>query len=180
MFRDSQPQLVAPWTPESTVIDARNAYLAENGFTVAGYSAKTAEVSVLGLSFCIPNPPTRQRAIAIHDLHHVATGYGTDFKGEAEVSAFECAHSLSGIGIYVQMLVIGIALGGLCFAPIRTVRAFRAGRRARNSLYTDPTPYAELTAMRVVELRAYLGVPATGLASGRRGHHAKAPGMSAA
>jgi hypothetical protein len=180
VFDHSHLEAEIPWTPQTRVLEARDAYLAENGFTVDGYTAKTAEVSALGVSFRIPNPISRQRAIASHDLHHVATGYGTDLKGEAEISAFECAHSLWGIGAYVQGLILSIAAGGLFFAPVRTVRAFRAGRRARGNLFRDPKPYAELTAMSVAELRAYLGIPESGLANYGRGHHANAPSKTAA
>ena len=65
------------------VRDARDAYLAENGFTTESYDAPTTAGSFLGVKFSVPNPPPHQRAIRLHDLHHVATGFGTDHAGEA-------------------------------------------------------------------------------------------------
>jgi hypothetical protein len=67
------------------VRDARDAYLAENGFTVEGYEAKWTEASLFGFRFRVPNTPRHRWAIMRHDLHHVATGYGTDLAGEGEI-----------------------------------------------------------------------------------------------
>jgi hypothetical protein len=39
----------------------------------------------------LPNSDARRKAVVLHDLHHVATGYKTDWTGEAEISAREIA-----------------------------------------------------------------------------------------
>ena len=36
-----------------------------------------------------PNGAARVRAVRLHDLHHVATGYATSWVGEAEIGAWE-------------------------------------------------------------------------------------------
>ena len=37
--------------------------------------------------FAFPNTAGRVRAVRYHDLHHVVTGYATDWTGEAEIGA---------------------------------------------------------------------------------------------
>src|SRR4051794_5759973 len=76
------------------VRDALDHYLAENGFTAASYSSARSEGSLFGLKFSLPNPPSHQRALRLHDLHHVATGFGTDHAGEAEISVWQARRGL--------------------------------------------------------------------------------------
>jgi hypothetical protein len=155
--------------------DGRDAYLAENGFTVASYDDKWTKASFFALDFSIPNTDKHRRAIMLHDLHHVATGYGTDLTGEGEISAWELRGGLRGLDLYVSAIVVGGALAGLLLAPRRTLRAFRAARGAR-SLWTTRARYDDLLAMQVGELRSMLGVPPTGVASEPRALHKNAPG----
>jgi hypothetical protein len=164
--------------PSMTVRAGRDAYLAENGFTVDAYDAKWIDVSFLGVS--IPTPNTRRRgdAIKLHDLHHVVTGFGTDVAGEAEISAWEVRRGLGGLGLYVTVIVIGVALLGLLgIAPRRTVRAWRTSRGGAGSLFRSQRDYASLLAMSVGELRRELGLPEEGLATSRRGLHSRAPSV---
>jgi hypothetical protein len=154
---------------------ARDAYLAENGFTVQGYEAEFGEGSFLGIRIRIPNPPSRRRAVRIHDLHHAITGFGTDLAGEGEISGWEIsAGFLRHLNAYVRVLVIlGFALGLLC-APRRTWRAWRLGRGCR-SLAGVPEEYERLLERNMGELRDLTRVPRAGIASTRRGLHSRAP-----
>src|SRR5262245_9878283 len=104
----------------------RDAYLAENGFTLEAYDAKWTPASLLGVTFAVPNTPRHRVAIMWHDLHHVATGYGTDPAGEGEISAWEIRRGLRGLDLYVSTIVISAALLGLAVAPRRTWRAWQA------------------------------------------------------
>ena len=107
------------------VREARDLYLAENGFTVAAYDEPWTQASFFGLSFSVPNTETHRWAIMLHDLHHVATGFGTDLVGEGEISAWEVRGGLGPIGVYVGAIVLGGATFGLAIAP-RGIR--RSGR----------------------------------------------------
>jgi hypothetical protein len=146
-------------TPQS-VESARDAYLARNGFTVESYSARWTPASFMGIPFVVPNTTTHRWAIMMHDLHHVTTGYGTDIPGEGEISAWELRRGLTGLGLYVGSLVVLGTLAGLVFAPVRTVRAFRASGKGV-SLFRRDRPYEELLALDVRALRAYLAVAAS-------------------
>lgn len=166
----------APLPASLTVLEGREAYLTENGFSVAAYEDPWTEASFLGAKFRVPNTAKHRRAIRLHDLHHVATGYGTDLVGEAEVSAWELRRGLRGLGTYVSAIVIAGALAGLVFAPRRTLRAWRASR-PRGSLFQTRRGYEELVKMSVGELRQDLGVPEEGIAEEPRRLHAYAPKM---
>lgn len=158
-----------------TVKQGRDRYLAENGFTLAAYDAKWTPALVFGISIAVPNTPNHRRAIMWHDLHHVATGYGTDPAGEAEVSAWELRRGLKGLDLYVRAIVISVAMLGAVIAPRRMWRAWvAAGRTGENLFYREVGEYEATLAIDIATLRAHLGVPLDGLAT-ERGLHSAAP-----
>ena len=161
-----------PLSSELRVADALQAYLDENGFDKAHYDATHTPASVLGIAFGVPNTPSHRLAIMRHDLHHVATGYGTDLAGEAEISAWEVRRGFGDLGLYVGAIVSSGVVLGLLAWPRRTIRAARApGRR---NFFGKELRYEDLLAMTVGELRDVLGVPREGIAGARK-LHAGAP-----
>ena len=135
--------------------EARNLYLAANGFSVRDYDASTFAIGVWGLSLKLPNTEGRKRAVPLHDLHHVLTGFGTDWVGEAEIGAWELR---AGCNSFITYYLNGCAvIIGLFISPGRVWRAFRAARGQR-TLYYDPAPYDRLLQMTVGELRNKLGI----------------------
>jgi hypothetical protein len=169
-----------PLAPTLGVREGRDAYLAENGFTTESYTAPWTDASFFGVKFKVPNTPHHRWAIMLHDLHHVATGYGTDLAGEGEVAAWELRRGMRGLGLYVGTIVALGAFAGLVFEPRRTLRAWRRAA-GKASLFQDGRAYEELLALSVGELRHGLGVPAQGIAEGAQGLHRYAPsGMTAA
>ena len=136
------------------VSEAREQYFARNGFSAATYTDRWAKLKLGPIPLAFPNTKSRQRAIPMHDLHHIATGYDTTFTGEAEISAWELG---GGCGPYLAAWVLdglGMLLG-LAIAPRRTIRAFRLGRQSRN-LYQRGWSN-DLLDLTVEELRALLG-----------------------
>ena len=159
-----------------SVDEALQVYLDENGFTRASYDAPRTPASFLGVKFSVPNTPRHAWAIRLHDLHHVATGFGTDLAGEGRISAWEARRGLRPAGLYVGGIVATGALMGLVVAPRSTLRAWRAGRGGGGSLFhRDDLPYEGLLAKSVGELRALLALPAAGLQQAPRGLHSTAP-----
>src|SRR5438552_3722467 len=124
-----------PLVSTLSVNEGRDAYLRENGFTVAAYQERWTEASYSGFRFSVPNTPRHRWAIRLHDLHHVATGYGTDPVGEGEISAWELRRGIRPLGLYVGAIVLGGALLGLALAPRRTLAAWRAAGSKRDSLF---------------------------------------------
>ena len=167
-----------PFPASMNVREARDRYLAVNGFTVEAYDAKWTDASFLGIKFRVPNTLQHRISIMLHDLHHVATGFGTDLAGEGEISAWEARRGLGALGAYVGGIVASGALMGLMLAPRRTVRAWRKSSSA-DSLVPKrddfQARYEALLAMTVGELRRELGVPEDGVVHGPQGRHAYAP-----
>ena len=170
-----------PFPASMNVRKARDAYLAVNGFTVEAYDAKWTDASFLGIKFRVPNTEQHRISIMLHDLHHVATGFGTDLAGEGEISAWEARRGLGALGVYVGGIVASGALMGLMLAPRRTVRAWRNSSTDGASLFplTRRDDFAQryeaLLAMTVGELRRELGVSEDGVVHGPQGLHAYAP-----
>ena len=143
-----------------TLREGRELYLSMNGFSMEEYTRPTFEVPIFGRMVKFPNPPARQQAIARHDLHHLLTGFGTDYAGEAEVGAWELG---AGCNTAFLWFINGLAVAiGLLIAPRRTLRAFRRARGQR-SLYVDGRELPALLDMKIAELRRELGIPAGGL-----------------
>jgi hypothetical protein len=76
------PLTPAPAAPETPLREALAAYLADNGFTARAYEENFAKLGFFGLPVWIPNTKGRKRGLPLHDLHHVALGFGTDLVGE--------------------------------------------------------------------------------------------------
>lgn len=79
------------------VRDARARYFESNGFGDGGYDAKWVKLALGPIPFAFPNGAARVRAVRLHDLHHVATGYDTNVLGEAEIGAWEIGSSRLGL-----------------------------------------------------------------------------------
>ena len=163
-----------PLPDAMSLVAARDAYLAENGFTVAAYEDRWTQASFFGIPIAVPNTRRHQWAIRLHDLHHVATGYGTDLVGEAEISAWELRGGVGALGLYVAGIVASVAALGLVMAPRRLQRARRAATGAP-SLFSRTDEYGRLLALSVGELRALLVVPPGGIETGPRKLHPRAP-----
>lgn len=146
--------------PNSSVREGRDAYLSANEFDTAGYTAPTFALPVLGREVHLPNPPTRQRAMARHDLHHALTGYGTDYAGEAEIGAWELRAGCN--TAFLWLINLAAVAIGLVIAPRRVARAFRSAAGHR-SLYRDPRPLEALLELKLGDLREELGIPRGGV-----------------
>lgn len=156
-----------------TVRQARDAYLSENGFTLQAYQDAWTKASLFGVRFSVPNTRRHRWAIMMHDLHHVATGYGTDLPGEAEISAWELRRGVRRLGWYVGGIVTSLAALGLVIAPRRTLAAFRAGTMGPSLFALDDA--SALLDLTVGELRQKLGLPEAGVATLPRRLHPDAP-----
>lgn len=143
-----------------TLRQARDLYLEKNGFSMEEYTKSKFALPILGKLFYFPNPPSRQRVIARHDLHHLLTGYGTDYAGEGEIGAWELRAGCNTFFLYfINLLAVG---GGMLVAPLRTLRSFFRARGQR-SLYLDERDLTALLDRPIAEVRRELGIPAGGM-----------------
>ena len=111
--------------------EARQRFFAETGYSEAQHKDRKVHLNFYGLRFWIPNTRSRQRAVPIHDLHHILTGYRTDWQGEAEISAWELATGCRGYLAAWVLDGLGLLMG-LVIAPRRTLRAFFRGLASSN------------------------------------------------
>jgi hypothetical protein len=135
--------------------EARDLYLSAHGFSLAEYQASTFSIGILGFTLKFPNTKARQRVIPLHDLHHVLTGYATDWAGEAEIGAWELRAGCDSLVAY--LLNGGGVIIGFFLCPRRVWRAFLRAKGQR-TLYGDPIPYESLLQMTVGDLRKKLGI----------------------
>jgi hypothetical protein len=87
------------------------------------------------LTIRLPNFSWRRRAIDVHDLHHLMTGYPMTMRGEFQMAAWEL-----GAGRYADwratLFCAPLLLAGLFWSPSRMRAAYKAGRRTV-SLYRE-------------------------------------------
>jgi ubiquinone biosynthesis protein Coq4 len=136
--------------------EARAQYFPRAGFDERTYTERWVVLRTAGLPLlAFPNTRARVRAVRLHDLHHVLTGYDTSWAGEGEIGAWElgsgCADHWA--AWYLNGCAAAIAL---CFAPRRVLAGFRRGRRERN-LYREEFDDALLDET-VAGMRARLGI----------------------
>src|SRR5262245_10204 len=71
-----------------------------------GYSRRWVRIESKPIPLYFPNWKGRVAAARLHDLHHIATDYATDWPGEAEISGWEIA---SGCAHYYAAWLLDIA-----------------------------------------------------------------------
>ncbi|MCB9550895.1 MAG: hypothetical protein R3F65_05285 [bacterium] len=138
--------------PDLTLAEHRRAFQTDNHFD--GPPRLIEWVRLGPLPIPIPNPPARRRALRLHDLHHLITGYGTDWQGEWQISAWEVGGGLHRNPVAWMFCLMGMT-AGLVAAPRLTLRAYARGRRGRTLLGQDPDAVDRLT---LAEGRAFCGV----------------------
>jgi len=143
-----------------TLCEARDHFLSSNGFRVEDYSAPTYGLRIWRLSLRLPNTKAHQWATPLHDLHHILTGYGTDWTGEAEVATWELTAGCRTLDVYC-LDIAGVIIG-LFMSPVRVWRAFVTAKGQR-TLYREPVLRESALQMTVGEVRARLGIPSGGL-----------------
>ena len=149
------------WYPDAMSLrDARTLFfergnLGEDG----GYSGRWVRVESKPIAFYFPNCRSRVAAARLHDLHHIAAEYDTDWAGEAEIAAWEIASGCTHHYI-AWILNLGAFAVGLIVAPKSLFRAFVRGRHARTNLYHTGLSELQLDDITVGILRARLAVGA--------------------
>jgi hypothetical protein len=125
-----------PDRAQLTLREARAIFYRGNGFPEDGGAAarRWSPFACRDLKAHLPNFKWRRRALPIHDLHHVITGYEFSPLGEFEMSAWEFAagrypHVLS------TLFCLPLVSMGAVVIPRRTFAAFVRGRKS-STLYS--------------------------------------------
>jgi len=137
--------------------EGRAGYFVQNGLPAdGGYTARWVVVRARGIPIGVfPNSASRRRAVRLHDLHHVLTGYDTSLRGEAEIAAWELA---SGCRDYWAAWGLNAAMAafGLVLYPRHVRAGWQRGRGGRN-LYREGW-HEGLLEESVEAVRARLGI----------------------
>lgn len=139
-----------------TMREARAAYYQRNGFDDDGGDSRAwVEFKVGPLPMPVPNTDSRRKAVKYHDLHHVLTGYPTNYRGEFQISAWELG---AGCRDYVAAWVLNLlgVFSGTILWPRAIFSAFVRGRRSQ-TLYGRELD--GLLSMSVRDARAQLQLP---------------------
>lgn len=145
-------------TDAETLLGARDRYLHDNGLT-SSYEERWVKLKAGPIPIWFPNAPGRVRAVKLHDLHHLVTGYATDWTGETEIAAWEIASGCGSFGWAWALNMSGIPIG-LVVAPRRLFRAWTRGRRSRNFYHGRTEIDEALLARPVRAVRHELGLDA--------------------
>jgi hypothetical protein len=140
--------------------DARSQFFAAHEATFGkdgGYERKWIRMEIGPLPLYYPNILGRDRAVRLHDLHHIATEYPISLVGEAEIGAWEVG---SGCGNFWHACLLNMwaFAMGLVIAPRRTFRAFVRGRHSDNLYHHHARLEDALLDETVGSLRERLGL----------------------
>jgi hypothetical protein len=126
-----------------TLAEARALFFERSGLGEdGGYNARWVRVETKPFPVYFPNTACRVEAARVHDLHHIAMEFETDWGGEAEIAAWEIASGCGRHG-WAWLLNLGAFTVGTALFPRRLYGAFIRGRHCAN-LYRDGLPESEL------------------------------------
>jgi hypothetical protein len=137
--------------------EARDLFFARSNLGPdGGYERLWVRVETKPLPFYFPNWSARVAAARLHDLHHIAANYETDWPGEAEISAWEIG---GGCCRYYAAWILNLGGwgAGLIITPRKLLRAFVRGRRSKTNLYHTGFDELQLDQITLGGLRDRLG-----------------------
>ena len=120
------------------------------------YTAKSFIIRVGKIPIHVPNSAARVKIARYHDIHHILTGYPANWRGEAEIGAWEIATGCR-TSFVAWFLNTGAVIVGLFTHPKAVIKAFQRGRKTRTNLYHD-FEYAQLLNMTIKEVRDKIGL----------------------
>lgn len=144
--------------PNSSLKEAVAQFYHHHGFPGdGGISAnRWSPVGCRDLKVYLPNFDWRRRALPLHDIHHILTGYPFRPTGEFEMAAWEFAAGRYPNPLSTLFCLPLISMGA-CTIPKRSFSAFVRGKHSQ-TLYRGYS-YPELLDRRVAEVRAEILPP---------------------
>jgi hypothetical protein len=148
------------------VKDALQIYFSQYHFKDGGYNLKWFKIKLGPLFIPLPNIKSRVEAVKIHDIHHLVTEYNADYKGEAEIGAWEIAGGCEKFSV-AWLLNLGSFIIGMMFYPRALLKAFLRGRKCATNLYYNTVYDDALLNKTIGELRAKIRIDSPGESSFR-------------
>ena len=141
-----------------TVKEALAQFFQRFGIPEDAYTAKYFTLAIGKFPLHVPNIPSRVFVARLHDVQHVLTGYPANWRGEAEIGAWEIA---TGCDRYFVAWFLngGAVFIGLLLWPRAVWGAWKRGRQSRTNLYHG-FEYESILSLTVKELREKIGLAA--------------------
>ena len=129
-------------------------FLKENLGKDGGLNEPWGRIKIWKFYIPIPNTEARKKALVLHDIHHIVTGYDGDWRGEVSTGAWEIASGCRQylVAWYLNLGAMGV---GLFIYPKSMFNAFIRGLRTGN-LYHGAIPREQAVQMQVGELQKRL------------------------
>ncbi len=148
---------MSSYSPSLTLREALDIFFAKHNLgEEGGLNSNWAYLDMKWFRIPFPNTDSRKKALVFHDIHHIVTGYESDWQGEAEIAAWEVASGCGEYGAAWFLDLGGIAMG-IIFFPQKTFRAFIRGRRTKN-LYLNNYKREDLVKMKISEVQEKLNL----------------------
>ena len=148
---------MSAYNPSITLRQALDIFFAKHNLgEEGGLNSNWAYLDFKWFRIPFPNPESRKKALIFHDIHHIVTGYESDWQGEAEIAAWEVSTGCGEYGAAWFLDTGGIAMG-VIFFPRKTFRAFIRGRRTKN-LYLSNYKKEDLVKMSIREVQEKLNL----------------------
>jgi hypothetical protein len=144
---------------DATLIrDALTQHYVAHGLPLdGGASNPWFNVRIGPMTIPLPNPPARRRAVVMHDINHIVTGYNTTFsEGEMSIAAFEVGAGCGRLAIvwFINLSLLALAL---VVHPRIAFAGFVRGRRSA-SIYANIEDATTLNEMSVERVRSILRI----------------------
>ncbi len=136
--------------------DALKQLFGRFNFPANAYTSKTFTIRVGRIPVYLPNIDARVKVARFHDIHHIITGYPANWRGEAEIGAWELATGCK-TSFIAWFLNSGAVFIGLFMCPREVIKAFKRGRNTLTNLYHN-FEYEPLLEMTVKEVRDKIGL----------------------
>lgn len=146
------------YNEQLSIREALKQFFQRFGFGEDAYTAKWFAIYIGKFPIYLPNIPSRVKIARFHDIHHVLTGYPANWRGEAEIGAWELATGCR-TSLVAWFLNGGAVFVGFFLWPKAVWRAFSRGRASKTNLYYD-FDYESLLNESVESLRSRIGLAA--------------------
>jgi hypothetical protein len=148
----------APVYPDDMKVkDALQVYFKLYHFADGGYHEPYFKIRLGPLFIPVPNTAARIKAVKLHDIHHLLTGYTAFWNGEVEIGAWEIASGCQSFFV-AWLLNFGSFAVGLLLYPRSLFRAFMTGRQSSSNLYYGTVYNEALLESTLGELRKKFGM----------------------
>ncbi|HMW39988.1 MAG: hypothetical protein K1X68_09265 [Saprospiraceae bacterium] len=140
------------YSDQLLVKDALPLFFNNNKLGDGGYKDTFFKIRLAGVNIPIPNIQSRVTVARLHDIHHLLTGYQANWKGEAEIGAWELRTGCRNLWV-AWLLNAGAVMVGLLLYPRAVYSAWKNAANARTNMYYFEESYDKLLEMDLGSLR---------------------------